>query len=150
MSEHFVRVLNEISSHPDIQLSQIEIMSEDERNMLFYQFNDTKTDYPKDKTICQLFAERAARIPDHTALVFEDQKLTYRELDERSNQLAGFLREKGVEPNTAVGIMVERSPEMIIGILGILKVAPHICRWIRHIRKTGSNISLKTVKRRFS
>ncbi|MEC1536488.1 non-ribosomal peptide synthase/polyketide synthase [Bacillus sonorensis] len=121
MSEHFVRVLNEISSHPDIQLSQIEIMSEDERNMLFYQFNDTKTDYPKDKTICQLFAERAARIPDHTALVFEDQKLTYRELDERSNQLAGFLREKGVEPNTAVGIMVERSPEMIIGILGILK-----------------------------
>nr|WP_309245933.1 non-ribosomal peptide synthase/polyketide synthase [Bacillus glycinifermentans] len=121
MSKHFVRVLREISNHTDIRLNQIEILSEDERNKLLYHFNDTKTDFPTDKTICELIEERAEQTPDHTALVFDDQKLTYRELDERSNQLARFLREKGVEPNTPVGIMVERSPEMIVGILGIMK-----------------------------
>ncbi|MCY8372394.1 non-ribosomal peptide synthase/polyketide synthase, partial [Bacillus haynesii] len=121
MAAHFVRVLEDISNRPDKRLDQIEVMSEDEKNTLLYRFNDTKTDAPTDKTICRLFAERAETSPDQTAVVFEDQKLTYRQLHERSNQLARFLRDKGVKPDTAVGIMVDRSPEMIIGLLGILK-----------------------------
>ncbi|MGO4964300.1 MULTISPECIES: bacitracin non-ribosomal peptide synthetase BacC [Bacillus] len=121
MAAHFVRALEDISNRPDMRLDQIEAMSEDEKNTLLYRFNDTKTDAPIDKTICRLFAERAETSPDQTAVVFEDQKLTYRQLHERSNQLARFLRDKGVKPNTAVGIMVDRSPEMIIGLLGILK-----------------------------
>ncbi|WP_145625238.1 bacitracin non-ribosomal peptide synthetase BacC, partial [Bacillus paralicheniformis] len=121
MAAHFVRALEDISNRPDKRLDQIEAMSEDEKNTLLYRFNDTKTDAPIDKTICRLFAERAETSPDQTAVVFEDQKLTYRQLHERSNQLARFLRDKGVKPNTAVGIMVDRSPEMIIGLLGILK-----------------------------
>ncbi|KJD52178.1 hypothetical protein UZ38_39070, partial [Bacillus amyloliquefaciens] len=121
MAAHFVRVLEDISKRTDKRLDQIEAMSEDEKNTLLYRFNDTKTDAPTDKTICQLFAERAETSPDKTAVVFEDQTLTYRQLHERSNQLARFLREKGVQPDTAVGIMVDRSPEMIIGLLGILK-----------------------------
>ncbi|MFC8148507.1 bacitracin non-ribosomal peptide synthetase BacC [Bacillus paralicheniformis] len=121
MAAHFVRVLEDISKQTDKRLDQIEAMSEDEKNTLLYRFNDTKTDAPTAKTICQLFAERAETSPDKTAVVFEDQKLTYRQLHERSNQLARFLREKGVQPDTAVGIMVDRSPEMIIGLLGILK-----------------------------
>ncbi|MDW6053303.1 bacitracin non-ribosomal peptide synthetase BacC [Bacillus paralicheniformis] len=121
MAAHFVRALEDISNRPDKRLDQIEAMSEDEKNTLLYRFNDTKTDAPTDKTICRLFAERAETSPDQTAVVFEDQKLTYRQLHERSNQLARFLRDKGVKPDTAVGIMVDRSPEMIIGLLGILK-----------------------------
>ncbi|WP_143328842.1 amino acid adenylation domain-containing protein, partial [Clostridium beijerinckii] len=78
-------------------------------------------DYPKDKTIQELFEEQVEKTPDNIAIVFEDKKLTYRELNEKSNSLARLLREKGVRPNSIVGIMVERSPEMIIGIMGILK-----------------------------
>ncbi|MCY8267573.1 AMP-binding protein, partial [Bacillus haynesii] len=73
------------------------------------------------KTVSRLFEERAEKTPDHTAVIFEDQQLTYRELNEKANQLAWLLREKGVKPDTIVAIMTDRSLEMIIGIIGILK-----------------------------
>lgn len=85
------------------------------------QFNNTKTDYPRDKTIHQLFEEQAERTPGKTAVVFQGKKLTYKELNEKSNQLASYLRKKGVKPDALVGIFAERSLEMIVGILGILK-----------------------------
>ncbi|CAN2247163.1 hypothetical protein STZ1_100003 [Bacillus subtilis] len=85
------------------------------------EFNQTETDYPKDKTIQQLFMEQADRTPEQTAVVCGHETLTYRELNERSNQIARLLLKKGVQPETIVGIMADRSPEMIAGMIGILK-----------------------------
>src|SRR5260221_2935408 len=85
------------------------------------KFYNYQSDYPKDKTIHELFEEQVSKTPHNTAVVFEDKSLTYEELNERSNQLAHYLRKRGVTPDTLVGICVERSLEMVIGILGILK-----------------------------
>ena len=101
------------------------------------EFNNTEAPYPQEETIHELFAQQVERVPDHTALLgskeearkagrvednaFGGMHLTYKELNKKSNQLARLLREKGVQPDTIVGLMVERSIEMIIGLLGILK-----------------------------
>jgi amino acid adenylation domain-containing protein len=121
MAGHYLNILREITANPDQALSDLQMISEEERHQILHDFNDTKADYPKDKTVHQLFEEQVARTPDKTALVFEDQSLTYRELNRRANQLARLLRSKGVGQDTIVGIMVERSLEMIIGLLGIVK-----------------------------
>ena len=78
-------------------------------------------EYPQDKCIHQLFEEQALRTPDSVAVVFEDQQLSYRELNQRANQLAHYLQKRGVGPDVLVGICVERSLEMVVGLLGILK-----------------------------
>ncbi|PJI09448.1 MULTISPECIES: hybrid non-ribosomal peptide synthetase/type I polyketide synthase [Clostridium] len=108
-------------NNEDFKIKDIDIIGEDEKNKLLYEFNDTKAEYPKDKTINELFEQQVEKTPDNTAVVFEDKELTYRELNEKSNSLARVLREKGVGSDVIVGIMVERSLEMIVGILGILK-----------------------------
>ncbi|MEN6316858.1 MAG: amino acid adenylation domain-containing protein [Clostridiaceae bacterium] len=118
---HFLNILKEITSNPEILISNIEIMSEEEKRQILYGFNDTQADYPKDKTVHQLFEEQVERTPEKIAVVFENKQITYRELNAKSNQLARALRDKGVKPETIVAIMVERSLEMIIGILAILK-----------------------------
>jgi amino acid adenylation domain-containing protein len=84
-------------------------------------WNDTQAEYPKDKCIHELFEEQAERTPENVAVVYEDEQLTYRELNEKSNQLAHYLRKLGVGPEVLVGICVERSVEMVVGLLGILK-----------------------------
>ncbi|MCU0289616.1 MAG: non-ribosomal peptide synthetase, partial [Acidobacteria bacterium] len=92
-----------------------------------YDFNNTATDYPKDKTIHQLFEEQVEKSSDHIAAIgssllsLRKTQLTYKKLNEKCNQLASILREQGVEPDSIIAIIVERSIEMIIGILGILK-----------------------------
>ncbi|GKX65197.1 non-ribosomal peptide synthase/polyketide synthase [Inconstantimicrobium mannanitabidum] len=121
LSCHYIRILDSIAKNAEIKLREIDLLSEAERNQILYEFNDTKVDYPKDKTIHELFEAQVERTPDNIAVVFEDKKLTYRELNERSNSLARVLRDKGVKADSIVGIMVERSLEMIIGIMGILK-----------------------------
>ncbi|SFB47858.1 amino acid adenylation domain-containing protein, partial [Clostridium frigidicarnis] len=105
----------------EIELDSIDLLLEEERNQILYEFNDTKADYPKDKTIQELFEAQVEKTPDNIAVIFEDKKLTYRELNEKANSLAKILRNKGVKADSIVGIMVERSLEMIIGIMGILK-----------------------------
>ncbi|NLL66789.1 MAG: AMP-binding protein, partial [Clostridiaceae bacterium] len=91
------------------------------RKKVLYDFNDTYADYPREKTIHQLFEEQVERTPDNIALVFEDKKLTYKELNQKANSLANVLRNRGVKPDEIVGIMVNRSVEMIVGLLAILK-----------------------------
>ncbi|MBE0369966.1 non-ribosomal peptide synthetase [Pseudoalteromonas aurantia] len=124
MSAHFVTMLQgiveiESSEQP---LSQIALLSDDEMNHLIYAHNDTAMDYPKDKCIHELFEQHAQDNPDNIAAIFDNETLTYRELNERANQLAHYLVEQqGVTPDTLIGLCVERSLEMIIGILGILK-----------------------------
>src|SRR3954471_3881831 len=96
-------------------------LSPTEKDQILVEFNDTKVAYPHDKTVIDLFEEQVRLTPQAVAVVFEDRQLTYKELNEYSNQLAHYLRSKGVKEETLVPICIERSLQMIIGILGILK-----------------------------
>ncbi|WP_259472806.1 non-ribosomal peptide synthetase, partial [Clostridium estertheticum] len=118
---HFLNILREVVENPEIKLSEIEMLSEEEKTKILVDFNDTKAEYPKDKTIHELFEEQVEKTPENIAVVYQEKTLTYRELNEKANSLARILREDGVEQDTMVGIMVDRSLEMIIGIMGILK-----------------------------
>jgi amino acid adenylation domain-containing protein len=102
-------------------LSQIGILPADERTKLLYGFNATDVDYPSDASIHELFEQQAAAQPDAAAVVFEDQRVTYGELNARANQLAHHLIALGVLPEDRVAICMERSLDMVIGLLGILK-----------------------------
>jgi fengycin family lipopeptide synthetase D len=103
------------------RLSDIELLSEEEHYRLLHEFNNSYADYPRDKTIHQIFEEQAEKTPDNTALIFNEKTMTYAELNEKSNRLAHTLREKGVGPDKIIAIMTYRSFEMVIGILGIMK-----------------------------
>jgi amino acid adenylation domain-containing protein len=96
-------------------------LSETERHQLLFEWNDTVVDYPQDKCLHDLFEEQVERTPDAVAVVYGGQQLTYRELNSRANQLAHYLISKGVEPEVMVGLYMERSLEMVIGIYGIIK-----------------------------
>jgi len=102
-------------------MKEIKGLSEAEKKRLLVDFNATHAEYPKDKTIHQLFEEQVKHTPDKKALVYKEQSLTYQELNAKANRLANLLKEKGVGPDTIVGILVGRSLEMIIGTLAILK-----------------------------
>lgn len=91
------------------------------KTKILSKFNETEADFPADKTVQELFEEQVLRSPDNLAVVFREERLTYRELNEKSNQLARVLREKGVKADSIVGILFERSLEMIIAIFAVLK-----------------------------
>ena len=117
----FLYIINQVLENNDITLNEIEIVTPDEKKKILYDFNNTSADYPRDKTITQLFEEQVEKTPNNIAVVFEDQKLTYRELNQRANSLASYLRSQKIGRNDIVGIMVNRSLEMIISILAVLK-----------------------------
>ena len=119
--EHFKNLTERIVEDPEQKLPEIDMLSESEKKRILIDFNNTKTEYPNDRTIHELFEEQVERTPDKTAVVFEEKRLTYRELNEKANQLAKVLREKGIKPDSLVGIMVERSLEMMVGIIAVLK-----------------------------
>ncbi|MCP5046052.1 MAG: amino acid adenylation domain-containing protein, partial [bacterium] len=123
--QRFIRCLttlvSQVLSSPHDTLSTLEIITREEKQQILEDFNNTRSDYSSHPTIHQLFEQAAAKSPDQSALVFRDHRLTYRELNKRVNQLAPLLRDRGVGPDSVVGLMVERSLEMIIGILGIMK-----------------------------
>ncbi|MCK4259635.1 MAG: non-ribosomal peptide synthase/polyketide synthase, partial [Halanaerobiales bacterium] len=121
MISHLNNILNEVHLNTNIKLSEINTLSEHEKVMILDEFNDTYIGYPKNKTIHQLFEEVVEDVPDHIAVKYENEQLTYRELNEKANRLAKILREKGVKADSIVGLLVERSLEMIVGIMGILK-----------------------------
>ncbi|HBV14238.1 non-ribosomal peptide synthetase [Chryseobacterium carnipullorum] len=118
---HYQEILQSIVASPATQVGNLSMLTGQERHQLLEVFNDTAVDYPKDKTVVDLFEAQAVKTPDAIAVVYEGEGLTYRELDERSNQLAHDLINKGVSAENLVGICMNRSLEMIIGILGILK-----------------------------
>ena len=121
MTGHFQTLLEAIAIHPQHKISQLPLLTETERHQLLVEWNNTEADYPFDNCIHQLFEEQVERTPDVVAVVFEQEQLTYQELNARANQLAHYLQTLGVKPEVLVGICVERSLEMIVGILGILK-----------------------------
>ena len=121
MTGHFVTLLEGIVANAEQQISQLPLLSEVEQQQLLVKWNDTQVDYPQDKCIHQLFEEQVERTPDAVAVVFEHQQLTYEQLNCRANQLAHYLQSVGVGENVLVGLCVERSLEMVVGLLGILK-----------------------------
>ena len=121
MSGHYERVLAGVVANPACRLSELPLLTEAERHQLLVEWNDTAADYPRDRCIHQLFEAQVARTPEAVAVVFEDRQLTYAELNARANQLAHHLIALGVGPEVLVGICLERSLELIVGLLGILK-----------------------------
>ncbi|MEH2062640.1 MAG: amino acid adenylation domain-containing protein [Nostoc sp.] len=121
MLGHFVTMLSAIVANPQQHLGQLPLLTAWEQRQLLVEWNDTQVDYPQDLCIHQLFEEQVERTPDAVAVVFENQQLTYRELNSRANQLAHYLQTLGVGADVLVGICVERSLEMLVGLLGILK-----------------------------
>ncbi|MDW3194571.1 MAG: amino acid adenylation domain-containing protein [Cytophagales bacterium] len=118
---YFLRIVEQVVSNPETALSDIVIINEQERLQILEVFNDTKVDYSKGKTALTLFKEQVIQHPDRTALVFEGTTLTYQELDQKSNGLASYLIERGIGQGSIVGLMTQKSPSLVIGILGILK-----------------------------
>ncbi|HEC84496.1 MAG TPA: non-ribosomal peptide synthetase, partial [Thioploca sp.] len=121
LSAHFKTLLTSLVTNPVKRVFELPLLSEAERHQLLFEWNNTQTDYPKEKCLHQLFEAQVEKTPDAIAVVFEDQQLTYQALNARANQLAHYLQTLGVKPEVLVGICVERSLEMIIGLLGILK-----------------------------
>jgi len=121
MAGHFQTLLEGIVGNPIGPVSQLPLLSEVEQRQLLVEWNETTVKYPFDKRIHQLFEEQAQRTPDAVAVVYENQQLTYQQLNCRANQLAHYLQSLGVGPEVLVGICVERSLDMVVGLLGILK-----------------------------
>ena len=110
-----------MAAHPDERLGDLPLLTPAETRQLLVEWNDTRVEYPRHASIHQLFEAQVARTPDQVAVCFEDQSLTYRELNSRANQLARHLGNAGVRPGARVGICMERSLELMVGLLGILK-----------------------------
>lgn len=121
IGQYLENIISFALSNNGSKVAEIDFLPEEERKKLLYEFNDTYADYPKGKTLHQLFEEQAEKVPDNTAVMFNNKYIRYRDLNSKSNQLARVLRSKGVSANSIVGLIVDRSIDMIIGILGILK-----------------------------
>jgi amino acid adenylation domain-containing protein/non-ribosomal peptide synthase protein (TIGR01720 family) len=121
MLGHFYTLLEGITAHPEQRLSEIALLTAAERQQLLVDWHDTTVDYPQDTCLHQLFEAQVERLPDAAAVICAARQLTYRTLNRRANQLAHYLRALGVGPEVCVGLCVERSPEMVVGMLGILK-----------------------------
>jgi amino acid adenylation domain-containing protein len=121
MQRALEKLVEALELEPNRQVRSLDVLPENERRQLLEEWNDTKTEYAKDTCIQQLFEAQVDRTPDATAVIFGHEELTYRELNNRANQLGHYLQRLGVGPESLIAVCVERSVEMIIGILGILK-----------------------------
>jgi amino acid adenylation domain-containing protein len=121
MAEHFKVLLRSVARHPNAPLEKLETIGDEERHRLLYEFNHAETDSQPVALISQLFEEQSARTPDNAAVIFGEEQTTYAELNARANQLARHLRSLGAGPEVRVGIFLERSIEMVLAILAVLK-----------------------------
>src|ERR1700754_2453489 len=121
LARHFRQLLEGIVANPEARLSDLPLLNDEEKHQLLVEWNDTAATYPTDYCLHTFFEEQAGQTPGHVALVYEEQQLTYGELNKRANQLAHHLRRLGVGTETLVAICLERSIEMVVGVLGILK-----------------------------
>ncbi|ROI04069.1 amino acid adenylation domain-containing protein [Chryseobacterium sp. G0240] len=118
----YMSVLETLIGQPSMEYGKMSLLDEKEFNQIVHDFNTSQAEYPKDKTIIELFEKQVEKTPENIAVVFEDIKLTYRELNERSNQLGAYLRlNYNIEPDNLITVEMERNERMIIAILGILK-----------------------------
>jgi amino acid adenylation domain-containing protein len=122
MAAHLEQLLAALLAQPERPIRELDYLSEDEKRRLVVEFNDTSIEYPRDKNIVELFAEQVQNTPERTALVFEKREWSYRELHERSSQLAHYLKDNyNIQPGGMVGILLDRSDKLIIAILAALK-----------------------------
>ncbi|RMD89983.1 MAG: amino acid adenylation domain-containing protein [Calditrichaeota bacterium] len=121
MLNHFHNLLESILANPDQNLSSLKIMSPSEVKNIIQGWNETRTDYPAEKCIHELFREQVNKHPDSIAIIYGDEKLTYRELDQRANRLGNYLQKMKIKPEDFVAISMEPSVDMVVAILGILK-----------------------------
>ncbi|HYP25737.1 MAG TPA: amino acid adenylation domain-containing protein, partial [Blastocatellia bacterium] len=121
MVEHFMVIIRGALANPDSPVSALPIMSEPERRRLLVEWNQSRREYPRDLCIHQIFEEQAARTPGATALMCDAESLTYEQLNRKANQLARHLMRLGVGPESRVAICLDRSLDLLIGVLGILK-----------------------------
>jgi aspartate racemase len=121
MLGHFQTLLESIVANPEQHLWDLPLLTTAEQNQLLVEWNNTTTDYPNNTCIHQLFEAQVEQTPNAIAVVFQNQQLTYQQLNQRANQLAHHLQKLGVKPEVTVGICLERSVEMLIAILAILK-----------------------------
>ncbi|WP_262696477.1 AMP-binding protein, partial [Kordiimonas aquimaris] len=121
LASNFEVLLRNVLDAPEERISRLPLLSSLERDRLLIEWNDTSAAYASDKCLHTLFEEQASRTPDNIAVVYEGSELSYAELNKRSNQLAHYLIEQGVKPDSLVGLCLDRSLEMVVGIMGILK-----------------------------
>ncbi|HEX7330757.1 MAG TPA: amino acid adenylation domain-containing protein, partial [Pyrinomonadaceae bacterium] len=121
LAGHFLVLLEAVVQSPEQRVDELELLTSAERRQLVADWNDTKADYAAGKCFYQLFEEQAERTPDSVAVQFVDQKLTYAELNARSNQLAHYLRDQGITSESLVGVFMDRSVEMLVALLGVMK-----------------------------
>ena len=121
MNRALEQLVDALESNPTQPVGRLDVLPAEERRKLLVEWNATEAEYPKDKCIHQLFEEQVARDPEAVAVVYEDESLSYGELNERANRLAHHLGTLGVKPDAPVAICVERSLEMVVGLLAILK-----------------------------
>ncbi len=121
MAAHFVTLVEALATRPDAPLASVSMLTTAERRRLLVEWNATASEYPRDSTLPEVFARVVARFPDKVAVEFGDAALTYRQLNERANQLAWHLRDLGVSTDSRVAVALERSLELIVSLVGILK-----------------------------
>ncbi|HHW30100.1 MAG TPA: amino acid adenylation domain-containing protein [Clostridiaceae bacterium] len=121
MGEHYISILEDVLEDPEKVIKDIELLSEEDKKRIIQSYNMTAVEYPLDKTIDELFEEQVEKAPDNTALLFENLQVSYSDLNKKANQIAWYLRKKGIAPGSIVGIMLNRSVELIAGILGVIK-----------------------------
>jgi amino acid adenylation domain-containing protein len=122
MADHFRQLVSGIVANPDARIFELPLLTRPEKEQILIDWNQTQSAFPADASIDQLFAEQVGKTPDAIAIECGDTQWSYRELDQRANQLAQILRQTGVTPETLVGLFLDRSPELFAGMLAILKV----------------------------
>jgi amino acid adenylation domain-containing protein len=117
---HYVTLLTSIALNPGQGIAELQMLTEREQTKILYEWNATQAEFPQ---VCvpELFEQQVAQHPDSIAVVFEERRLTYRELNERANQVANHLQKRGVGPDVLVGVCLERCPEVLIALLGVWK-----------------------------
>jgi amino acid adenylation domain-containing protein len=121
MAEHFKQLMCSIVAAPGQSLAALALMSSAERNQILQEWNLTAAPFPRDILVHEAFEKQAQATPEAVALTWADRSLSYAELNQQANQLAGYLREKEIGPDRLVGICLERSPQMVVAMLGVLK-----------------------------
>ncbi len=121
MLEHFRTLLEGIATNPEQKIHELPLLPDAERKLLLEEWSEAKSEYPRNKTVHQLFEEQAARTPEAVALIDGHGRMTYTELNEQANQLARHLQTLGVVPDMGVGIYLERSAETVVSLLAVLK-----------------------------
>ena len=147
LARHFITLLRGIGANPNQPIATLPLLSKPERRRILVEWNDTAAPVPKNRCVHQLFEAQARRVPRAVAVECGGKRLTYGELNRRANRLARFLRRRGIGPEKLVGICLERSLEVVIGLLAILNPAAPACRSIRSIRASES-LSCSTMRRR--